>query len=204
MEEEIREVPVMEDALSQESAILDIFEKEGLKNPKKVKKLALRLLKEATNRIQIKLLTDIAAAKNSAAQAEYYIKVIRDCAVLIQQFIEDGCHGMIMMRHQVYPVVLDTREKWLTEKKIWHPDDEQEIQRNAVKNWMKEHGRNYFIGKVTLFPNFGFSGVPRIIVDWQDEKGREELERQPEVITSPKEAARRAGDLIHLFKPSAA
>lgn len=204
MEEEVREVPVSQDALSQESAILAIFEEAGLKNPKKVKKLALRLLKEATNRVQIKLLTDIAAAKNSAAKAEYFIKVIRDCAILIQQFIEDGCHGMIMMRHQVYPVVLDTRENWLTEKKIWHPDDEEEIQRQAVKNWMKEHKCNYFIGKVTLFPNFGFSGVPRIVVEWEGEKGRAELERQPEVFISPQEAAKRSGDLIHLFRPGPA
>lgn len=204
MEEDIREAPVKEDALSQESAILDIFEKAGTKNPKKVKKLALRLLKETTSRIQIKLLTDIASAKNSATQAEYYIKVIRDCAILIQQFIEDGCHGMIMMRHQVYPVVLDTRENWLSEKKIWHPDDEEEIQRQAVKNWMVEHKQNYFIGKVTLFPNFGFSGVPRIVVDSIGEEGKEELKRQPEVITTPQQMRDRAGDLIHLFLPGRA
>lgn len=163
MQEVEREAVVSDDALSQESVILDVIEKQNFTNPKKLKKFAQRLLGVTTNRVQRYLLTDILVAKDPVKYTNECISKIRDCAAIIQQFVDDGCHGMIMIKNNVYPVVLDTQKTWLAENKAWHPDDESLIQHQAAEMWMKEHDKGYFLGKVILFPNFGFSGVPNII-----------------------------------------
>lgn len=51
----------------------------------------------------------------------------------------------------------------MTEGKQWDPEQEMIIQHEAADNWMKDHNKGYFLGKVVLFPMFGFSGEPRII-----------------------------------------
>ncbi len=154
------------EALEQESAILKVF--EDIKNPndKKVKKLAAKLYSEVTNEVQKRLCRDVYRADQPLTYLRSCSSKIRDCAILIEQFIEDGCHGMIFTGKNgcdVYPVKLDTRENWLTEGKQWDPEQEMLIAHDAVNNWMKEHDKGRFFGKVALFPMFGFSGEPRII-----------------------------------------
>lgn len=154
------------DTLEKESAILDLFEQMKNPNPKKVRKLAARLYGECTLEIQKRLCRDIYRADNPVKYMRSCIDKIRDCAILVEQFIEDGCHGMIFTGKdgtEVWPIKLDTRENWLTEGKDWHPEQEQLIQHDAVDAWMREHDKGYFYGKVVLFPKFGFSGEPRII-----------------------------------------
>lgn len=154
------------DTLKQESAILDKF--EALKNPnaKKVKKLAARLYNECTLEIQKRVCRDIYRADDPVKYMRSCIDKIRDCAMLIEQFIADGCHGMIFTGKNgtdVWPIQLNTRESWLTEGKRWDEEQEMIIQHDCVNNWMKEHDKGRFYGKVVLFPKFGFSGEPRII-----------------------------------------
>ncbi|MNO21499.1 hypothetical protein D3C76_112730 [compost metagenome] len=154
------------DTLNQESAILDQF--EAIKNPnaKKVKKFAARMYNECTLEIQKRLCRDIFRADDPVKYMRSCIDKIRDCAILVEQFIEDGCHGMIFTGKNgtdVYPVQLNTRESWLNEGKRWDEEQEMIIQHEAVNNWMKDHDKGYFYGKVVLFPKFGFSGEPRIV-----------------------------------------
>jgi hypothetical protein len=158
--------PAEYDNLKEESAILDIF--EGIKNPnpKKVKKLASRLYGEVTSDIQKRLCRDIFRADDPVKYMWSCINKIRDCAILVEQFIEDGNHGMLFTGKdglEVYPVKLDTRDNWLTEGTKWDPEQEMIIQHDACNNWMQEHDKGSFYGKVVLFPQFGFSGEPRII-----------------------------------------
>ncbi|MCY1299293.1 hypothetical protein D9M70_488160 [compost metagenome] len=94
------------------------------------------------------------------------INKIRDCAILVENFIKDGNHGMLFTGNNgldVYPIKLDTRDNWLTEGTKWDPEQEMIIQHDAANNWMKEHDKGTFYGKVVLFPQFGFSGEPRIV-----------------------------------------
>lgn len=154
------------DALEQESAILKFFEDMKNPNDKKIKKLAAKLYGEVKNDIQKRLCRDVYRADQPLKYVRSCIAKIRDCAILIEQFIEDGCHGMIFTGKdgcEVYPVKLDTRENWLTEGTRWDPEQEMIIQHDCVNNWMKEHNKGYFFGKVVLFPMFGFSGEPRIV-----------------------------------------
>lgn len=154
------------DNLEQEAAILVKFEELKNPNPKKVKKLASRLYGESITEIQKRLCRDIYRADDPVKYMYSCIEKIRDCAILIEQFIEDGFHGMIFTGRdgtEVWPIKLDTRENWLTEGKQWDPDQELIIQHEAANSWMREHDKGYFFGKVVLFPKFGFSGEPRII-----------------------------------------
>lgn len=156
------------DTLAQESAILDQF--EAIKNPnaKKVKKFAARMYNECTLEIQKRLCRDIYRADDPVKYMKSCISKIRDCAILVEQFIEDGCHGMIFTGANgvdVWPVMLTTRieTNWLKDGKRWDEEQEMIIAHDCANNWMKEHDKGYFYGKVVLFPKFGFSGEPRII-----------------------------------------
>lgn len=154
------------DSFAQESTILKVFKDANLKNPKKVRSMATRLLKETTLPIQRQLLMDLIAAGNPLEYLRYCIDHVEQCAVIIKQFIDDGCHGMIMTGHKcrtIYPVKLDTRENWLKADDLWNEEDELLIQHEAANNFMKEYNKGYFLGKVVLFPHFGFSGIPRVI-----------------------------------------
>lgn len=154
------------DTLNQEFSILQMF--MDIKNPnaKKYKKLAARMALEAPKEIQRIICRDIYRAHDPIKYAKSCYDKITDCAILTKQFLEDGCHGMIFTGTNgcdIWPVKLDTRTNWLEEGKAWDPEQEMIIQHEAVDSWMREHDKGYFYGKVVLFPNFGFSGEPRII-----------------------------------------
>lgn len=153
-------------ALEQESAILKVFKEfEFKKNPKKVKKLALKVWQdpESTD-IQKTLALQIAQAKNSTQAADALVKRVEDCAMIIESFIAAGCHGMIMHDEVVYPVHIKANPKWLSPDDPWDIEDEQLIRCEAANQWMREHNYGYFAGRVTLFPQFGFSGIPEMII----------------------------------------
>lgn len=170
------------DTLEQESSILDQF--DAIKNPnhKKVKKLAWRLLHESKLEVQRKLCRDVLQADNALDYVRECVAKIRDCALLVQYFIEDGHHGMIFTGEdgkEVWPVTLSSINlKWFTEGKPWCPEEEMRIQHDAANALMKEKDIGYFHGKVVLFPKFGFSGEPRI-VEMQCGAGTEGQVRYP-------------------------
>lgn len=154
------------DTLEQESAVLAMF--QAIKNPnaKKVKKLASRLSLELPLDIQKRLCRDIYRAYDPVKYMNSCIDKIHDCAILVKQFIEEGNHGMIFTGKNgtdIFPVKLDTRANWLEEGKRWDPEQEMIIAHETASNWMRDHDKGYFFGKVVLFPTFGFSGEPRII-----------------------------------------
>lgn len=154
------------DSLSQEAGILDRLKSQGLKNPKKLKKLAERLLAEVTLPVQRELLMDILRSRDPIRYLKDCDEQVNDCSAIVKQFLEDGHHGMIMTGHKyrtIYPVTLATPEKWLNADDMWSPDDELDIQYKAAKAWMEEHDVGHFHGKVLLYPQFGFSGMPATI-----------------------------------------
>ena len=156
------------DVLEQEAALLDMF--EAIKNPnaKKVKKFAARMYNECQLEIQKRLCRDIFRADDPVKYMNSCITKIRECAQLVAQFTAEGSHGMIFTGKfgtDVYPVKVEIRPgcKWLTEGTPWDPEQEMVMAHDAVNAWMRDHDKGYFFGKVVLFPQFGFSGEPRII-----------------------------------------
>lgn len=154
------------DSLSQEAGILDILKSHKLKNPKKLCKLAQRLLEETQFPIQRELLMDILRARDPIAYLNDCEQRVTECTAIVKQFIDDGCHGMILTGPRytvIYPIELQTMEKWLNADDMWSPEDELDIKYKAVKAWMEEHEADHFHGKALLFPQFGFSGLPELI-----------------------------------------
>ncbi len=152
-----------QEPLMREVEILELFKDQGIDNPKKVRKYALRLLSERTDEIETTLLKDILRADNPSKYVKDCLNRVGDCAILIEQFIEDGYHGMILKGNDVWPVKLKAPDHWLDGKERWAPDQEALLQTNAAEGWMKEHNRGYFHAKVVLFAHYGFSGVPNVL-----------------------------------------
>lgn len=149
------------DSLTLEIAILDQF--KGLTNPKKIRKLATKLYGQATNTIQKKLCLDLIKSKDPIAKLEHCVTLIEDTSIIIEELVESGHHGMIIMGKDISPVKIDTLKKWLVSDDRWSLEDEFEIQNRVAEDWLRTNGKTEFLGKVVLFPQFGFSGVPRII-----------------------------------------
>jgi hypothetical protein len=153
-------------SLGQEADILTHFVDVDKMNPKKVGKLALRLLRELPDltNIQKKMLNDVWMAKNPKETILRFTTVIHDCAIVMQDLVESGHHGMIMLPDDViYPIKLDTRPNWLRPEDPWDEQDEINIQHEIAREYMVENQIKSFYSKIVLFPHFGFSGVPRII-----------------------------------------
>lgn len=149
------------DALNIESELLKKF--EGLTNAKKIKKLATRLLSEADNEIAKMVCMDIIKAKDPCEKLKRSISLINDASVLVEEFIEQGAHGMIIIGSDTYTVEVKTMSKWLDQKDKWTEEDEVDIQYKAAEDWLRAYNQKKFLGKVVLFSQFGFSGVPRLI-----------------------------------------
>lgn len=154
---------MIREPLELEIEICELFKAYGYKNPKKVLKYAVRLLKERTNEVQICMLKDIIRAPNPALYIEQCIVGVEDIAIAIDSFIEDGCHGMILHKGTAYPVKLNVPSHWVDGRDRWSPEDERDLQFKAAENWMVTNEKDHFDGKVVLFARFGFTGVPNDI-----------------------------------------
>lgn len=149
------------DSLALETQALLNF--EGVDHPKKIVKLAKRLHGQTKSAIQKKLYFNLSYAKDPVQRLDDYRRTVIDATDIIAQFLAEGNHGMIIESGLVYPVNLKTMKSWLEDGKEWDPSDEEEIQFKCAENWLVTHGKTHFLGKVVLFPEFGFTGVPRLV-----------------------------------------
>jgi len=149
--------------IDEEQAVIDYLDYNFTTNPKKLKKIAARIAPDCSDFIVKGLLNDIQICKDPVKHVTNCIAKIREFAILRRQFIEEGNHGMIILGDKVYPLCLKTSPNWLKKDDYWNPDDEKTIRYNAVSNWLDETGRMHFHGKVALFDEFGFSGIPHVV-----------------------------------------
>lgn len=152
--------------LQNESDILDYFRDPKLTNPKKIRRLAQRLYFKCKTDLQRKVCTDILEARDPLFMIRDYLSKIDDFVILSKDFIDQGYHGMIFTGDNgdvVYPVTLDTLPHWLDDpNNPWNEDDEKEIIYNVAKSYADTVTNPRVLVKVVLFPDFGFSGIPRI------------------------------------------
>lgn len=151
-------------SLREERAVLEqAFEHSS--NPKKLKKFVANLYKKVTTDEARLICQDIYSSKDPVKYVKDSITRVRDFAILIEQFMEDGNHGAIITGsggRDVYPIKVDALPQWLTGDDPWTQEDELEIMLKATRGWMQEYNKDYFYGKIVLFPYFGFSGIPRV------------------------------------------
>lgn len=147
--------------LDQENQVLRYFQDNWTTNPKKLVKMAKRIAPAIPEFIQRSIIYNVCTARFPVKWLEEAFREMNDLPILMQQLREDGNHGMIMDDNKIYGIEIKANPKWLRENDKWNPDDEDEIINSVVENWMEEQKIKAFIGKVLLFVECGFSGIPR-------------------------------------------
>ena len=163
--------PAEKDPLQLELDILHEF--VGMVNPKdkKIVAKAKKLYMEKTNSMEKRLLRDIMTNPKPLDFVQHCVNVLGELNDMIPQFIEEGYHGAILKGDDIHPVRVQAPAHWLVREKQWSPDEEYEIQKKVLTEYMEAYDINHCVGYVMLLPNFGFSGVLRII----------EYRRNPEI-----------------------
>lgn len=131
-------------------------------NPKKLRKLATRMIPMVNDNINRGLIQSIFNVADPVAYVRKAIQQMDEYPTIIKELVEDGKHGMIILENDViYPLDLKTRPNWLKIDDKWNLEEEKEIQYKAMHLWMEAQGVKKFNGKVVLFEGFGFTGIPR-------------------------------------------
>lgn len=148
-------------ALEQENQVLRYFQDNWTTNPKKLVKMAKRIAPGIPDFIQRSIIYNVCTAKFPVKFLEEAFREMHDLPIIMKQLMDDGNHGMIMDGSKLYGIEIKANPKWLRENDKWNPDDEDEIMNTVIENWMEEQKIKAFIGKILLFRDFGFSGIPR-------------------------------------------
>lgn len=152
-----------QDPLNEEKKILDYFRENFTTNPKKLKQMARRIAPQCAPFIQNGLITSIVLAKDPVKYLKKAFQQLDEMKDVIESLIASGAHGMIIIKDTIYPIEVKTVKNWLKEGDRWDPEQELLMQHDFCNKWMEEHNKGYFHGKVVLFKQFGFSGIPREI-----------------------------------------
>lgn len=147
--------------MEQENQILDYFYDNWVDNPKKLVKMVRRIYDQVPRFIQKSLLDNVLTGHVNPVV--HFIACFREKTnwlIIIKQLLEEGNHGILFFDDQVYGISLKTNKNWLRAKDRWTMEDEMDIMEEAFESWAEEHGVTHFLGKVMLFPEFGFSGMP--------------------------------------------
>ncbi len=148
----------VDDPLYEEAVVLFHLKEQGIKSNKKfIKYLARYAQENKGNEMLEDICVRISKANDPLKFLDVCYKEIHDYLILVNQYLEsDDVHGIIAMNKHVYPITLDVRQNWLKDQ--WTYEDEMEIKRNAIANWMDVNKTGFFKGNVTLFKKYGFSG----------------------------------------------
>lgn len=130
-------------------------------NPKKVQAFARRIAPLCAPHIVNGLIRGVLSTKDPVGYLRGCFREINEYAVIIRDFVESGHHGMLQIGKNCYPVKLKCPVSWLSEDAPWHPEDERLIGADACNAWMRDNDVGYFHGRVVLFSDFGFTGIPR-------------------------------------------
>lgn len=159
----------------QEIHILTYLQTNYVPNAKKMLKLAAKLKPMHPRFIQISLFETFAVTRDPLKWLQRCFKEMVHYAEIMKDLMENGYHGMIMEGPTVFPVRLDVNKNWIRNKdELWEPEQEQRIIDEALGLWLCENRRFEFIGRIVLFRDFGFSGMPiHIEQQWPLERRRE-------------------------------
>lgn len=150
--------------LEQENCVIDYFFDNWAPKKKNIYKIAKRIYAQVPRFIQRSILDNILSGSVDPVE---YMKACFDekaeWAIILKRMLKEGNHGIIWNNQEVYGFDLNTNQRWLNDKqqKRWHPDDEWAIMKDAIDLWEKKHGVDTFEGKIMLFTEYGFSGMPR-------------------------------------------
>lgn len=151
--------------LEQEGQVLQYFRENFTENPKKLKKLAQYLEPLVPAHARRGVVTSVLAVRDPVRFLKGAFKEIMDIPIIMQGLRDDGNHGMIMDEAKIYGFEIKTNPKWLARNDLstWTMEDEIEIANSCVEEFMESRLLKAFRGKILLFKEFGFSGMPRMV-----------------------------------------
>jgi len=156
--------PVDGTPMEQENAVIAYFYDNWAAKKKNLYNLAKRIYPQVPKFIQRSLLNPV--LRYEVDPVDFWVSCFDEKAIwleIIERMLKEGNHGVIWSKDgSVHGINLNTQPRWLNDKqqKRWHPDDEWAIMKDVVDRWEEEHG-TLDGGKVMLFPEFGFSGMPK-------------------------------------------
>lgn len=166
-----------DDPLYKEAMVLIQLKQQNITNPKKLLKYLKEFMRENVNDdLAFSVADKISRTANCVKFLDLFYTQIHDYLIVVDRFLAAGAHGIISTNNRAHPITLKVVPNWL--ETPWHPDDELEIKRNAVEQWMNENEMHYFNGKVALFKRHGFSGVADPII-MRTVKNTSHLKRVP-------------------------
>lgn len=151
--------------IQQEANFLRFLKDNFTTDPKALKKLATKEGMKHSETVRQGIVFSINRSKDPVGYVRECFKQAFDYPIIIEEFIANGDHGMLVVDGAVYPVRVDVKwSHWLIAKDKWDQEQELDIQHDLVKQWMIANKVNTFKGKICLFPYFGFSGLFRRII----------------------------------------
>ena len=151
-------------AIQEEANFLKYLRDNFTTNAKDLQQLARAAAASQPVVIQQGIINSILRSRDPVGYVKECFEQALDYPIIIEEFIANGDHGMIVVDSKVHGVKIDARWKhWLKEDDKWNVDQEIEIMHALVEAWMVANGVTVFKGKILLFPFFGFTGYFRRI-----------------------------------------
>lgn len=139
------------------------FRSRSKVNPKKLRALALKVAPQCLPHVVNGLIHNLVTVKDPVSYLKKCFDELALYEVVIPELVTTGHHGMIIIDDEIIAIKLDCKESWLDAESKWIPEDEIEIQHEAMNNYMRDMDIGECYGRVVLFPSCGFSGIPREI-----------------------------------------
>lgn len=158
--------------MEQENHVLNWFRDSGVTNPKKLVKMARRIENDIPQFIKRSIVDNVLNARYPQKFLAEAYKEMADYPVIIAGLIADGNHGMLMFGDDIVGLEINAKwSSWMKTDDRWNTNQEIELQDELVDNWVEENVIRSFEGRIVLFREFGFSGMPRkVFRDLSDEE----------------------------------
>lgn len=146
--------------LEQENIVMEYLKANFSTNPKKLVKMVRRIEGNIPMFIRRSVIHTLLTIKNPVKYLEECLLEMLDYPVLIKQLIEEGNHGMIIDNDKLFGFEVKANPRWLRVDDKWNVEDEKDIIDEVVEQHMTKYKLREFTGRIMLFRDFGFSGMP--------------------------------------------
>lgn len=146
----------------QERKAIRFLEENFTKNKRRMKNVVRRMMPDHPEFIQEGLLRNVLITTDPIGYVRTAINQSYEFEAILKNQIENGNHGFIVYKREIFPVCLNTQPHWLKSTARWVVEQEMELHKELIDAWMKDQELDYAPDiKIVLFQEFGFSGFPR-------------------------------------------
>lgn len=166
-------------AEQQEYDVMNYLEKHFTTHPKRMMKTIQALRGKVPTWVE-KSICDVAySVTDLIGWMQLCFKESRQYPVMMKKLRDEGNHGMVFWKNELWGFSLNTNQNWLNgkAKEKWSPEQEEEILTEALASWMVANRVRKFNDRIMLFAEYGFSGIPRLKPTEMDNESWAEVQR---------------------------